>query len=187
MLSTIQTTAASSCGFADWNRYRNDTFKDNRDAELPYILSLDSDGQAAAAAAAAAENVVKERPLIYSEFEQVGTTGVHMQKKRGGGPDKAVSDEYWRCRNTSGTCKLAKDFKFHVVAKATGKLFTHLKMCKPQRHLEISLGARLQPAYASDTQLPCTYRAPRPAPLTCWAPRWQGRRTAGWFPMATGA
>lgn len=72
----------------DWNRYRNDTFKHDREAELPYIRDP---GDGAVAAPAQAEQSSRKRPLIYSEFEQVGAAGVHMQRRRPSSPSSPRS------------------------------------------------------------------------------------------------
>ena len=76
-VSDLQEDANASGQFimpvADWNRYRHDTYKNDRTAELPYIpTTTDKTG-----ADRATENVPEpsepERPKVYSEFSLVGT------------------------------------------------------------------------------------------------------------------
>ena len=50
----------------DWNRYRHDTYKDNRDAELPFIRTVAAAADAQSAAAPAAADT---KALIYSEYD----------------------------------------------------------------------------------------------------------------------
>jgi len=129
-----------------WNRYRNDTYKDDREAEVPYIRTPAAAGPAAAAPAAA--GAVPSRPLIFSEFDFV-ESGTHEKKTRVRGGEARIVHvpcEYWRCKNTSGKCNHRDPFK--VVEKGSGKLFEHLEKCNPEAHQRISLGART----------PCTAR-----------------------------
>ena len=62
----------------DWNRYRHDTYKDNRDAELPFIRTVAAAADAQSAAAPAAADM---KALIYSEYDLV-EKGFHVQKSR---------------------------------------------------------------------------------------------------------
>ena len=123
-----------------WNRYRNDTYKDNRQAELIYIRT-----PAAAAPAAAAQAAPEgpARPLIFSEFDFVNP-GTHEKKTRtaSGTETKVEPYEYWRCKNTNGKCDHRDAFK--VIQKGTGKLFSHLARCNPEAHQRISIGASIQ-------------------------------------------
>jgi hypothetical protein len=62
----------------DWNRYRHDTYKDSRDAELPFIRTVAAAADAQSAAAPAAADT---KALIYSEYDLV-EKGFHVQKSR---------------------------------------------------------------------------------------------------------
>ena len=74
----------------DWNRYRHETYKENRDAELPYIRMS---GEAAAnAAPAPAAPAVSAKAAIYSEFKII-ETGSHTQTGKDGST-KVVKCEY---------------------------------------------------------------------------------------------
>ena len=90
----------------DWNRYRNDTYRDNRDAELPYIRTPIV-ANADEAAAGAPKPDEPELPSVYSEYKFVNK-GVHMQQPKGKDehgcpwPAKLVPCEFWICANTSG-------------------------------------------------------------------------------------
>ena len=112
---------------AEWNRYRHETYKDGAKDETPYIPAP-ATGTALTTAAAAAPS----RPPIYEEFTLEGT-GTHRVKPKNGSAAYDVECEWWKCKNTSGRCKVRTPFK--VVKKATGKLFGHLKKCNPEAYL----------------------------------------------------
>ena len=59
------------------------------------------------------------------------SAGKHTKKQKGGGT-REVACEFWKCKNSSGKCKNKGDL-FKVVAKASGKLFAHLKTLQLQR------------------------------------------------------
>ena len=54
---------------AEWNRYRNDTYKEDNEAELPFIRTAGED--AAAAAPAAAAPAASTKAVIFNEFAVV--------------------------------------------------------------------------------------------------------------------
>ena len=106
---------------ADWNRYRHHTYKDRREAELPYIRSAD----VITVEQTPAVKPTPARPPIYTEFELV-STGIHIVTRRDGTSGQTPC-EFWNCGNSSGFCKTRTPFK--VVNRASGKLFAHLKAC----------------------------------------------------------
>ena len=121
----------------EWNRYRNDTYKNDRAAEAKYIRTVAVvDGQGDGAKASGKKE--PERPLIYSQFEFV-SAGKHVVKGRDG-VQREVACEFWRCRNTGRKCKHREAFK--VVSKGTGKMLLHLKKCNPVAYVPIALGSK---------------------------------------------
>ena len=117
----------------DWNRYRHETYKDDREAELPYIRTP---GDAAVEAAPApAAPAISSKAAIYSEFNVI-ETGTHMQKCKDGAM-KTVKCEYMKCKNSSGKCK-SQQHVFKVIASGTHKIRAHLKTCNPARYLELA-------------------------------------------------
>lgn len=124
----------------DWNRHRHETYKDNRDAELPYITDKTDEGSptghtVSPSSGKAAQEEKDTRPPIYDEFELV-TSGVHTVNRKDGSKH-AAQCEFWRCRNTSGNCKNQTPYK--VVKRSTGKMFAHLKLCNPSAYAQIKL------------------------------------------------
>lgn len=120
----------------DWNRYRHETYKADREAELPYIRTA---GEAAAnAAPAPAAPAVSAKAAIYSQFTVI-ETGTHTQTGKDGS-QKKVKCEYLKCKNTSGKCK-SQSHVFKVIASGTHKVRQHLKACNPARYLELCPGA----------------------------------------------
>ena len=143
----------------DWNRYRHDTYKEDRAAERPYIREPgDGGGGGGGAAAAAAAEVGAEsaRPEIYGEFEYLND-GTHEVKPKNGGAPKIVPCEYWRCKNHANNGKCTRR-PIKVVNKSTGKLFGHLEHCYPQRWAEL----KGEPRPARGTP-----RERRPASVLC--------------------
>ena len=130
----------------EWNRYRHDTYKDDRAAELPFIRTSGDDA-AAAPDPAAEPAATSKRGLIFSEFTTVDV-GTHIQTMRSGGT-KEVKCEFLKCKNTSGSCK-SQTHIFKVINSGTHKIREHLKVCNPARFLEISGGspARFYTLYA---------------------------------------
>ena len=117
----------------EWNRYRHFTYKDDREAEMPYLRS--SGVLTAAESPARPTKEAGTRPAIYTEFEFL-STGRHTVSKRNG-TSKEHDCEFWKCLNTGGSCKTRTPFK--VVNKASGKLFAHLKVCNVAAHTRIKL------------------------------------------------
>ena len=118
---------------AEWNRFRHETYKNNREAENIYIRRP--------VAAEPKEQALNEpeRPLIYSEFSFVNA-GTHKVKPKNGGPQRDVKCEWWLCSNTSGKCKHRLPIK--VVEKATTKLIDHLKTCNNARWITVRIGSK---------------------------------------------
>lgn len=119
----------------EWNRYRHYTYQGDREAEVPYIRNVTA---AATTAPSSASEQASSRPPIYEEFVFVSAS-THLKQPKDGGQKVSVPSEFWRCKNTSGKCKHRLPIK--IVAKATGKLFGHLKICNPIAHAKIKIAA----------------------------------------------
>ena len=106
-----------------WNRYRHDTYKNDRQAELPFIR----DKQVAAEAAVSPAPVSAPAPEgIFVHFELV-STGKHVQQSRCGGAPKEVVCSWFRCCQKG--CTRRPDQLIREVGKGTGQLFRELKKC----------------------------------------------------------
>ena len=69
-----------------WNRYRHDTYKNNRQAELPFIRNKQTIAEPAQSSAPAPAPAPEG---IFAHFELM-STGKHMQQSRGSGAAKEV-------------------------------------------------------------------------------------------------
>ena len=113
---------------SQWDRYRNDTVKDRREDELPFIP-----GQAPAAEGGVAVNLkAPQTPSIKTVFT-LTSEGVHSQRDgnrvQSGGP---------ACRRAaSWTAALSK--RCRKACKSTGQLFRHLRTCNHELKLFNSL------------------------------------------------
>ncbi|KAK3279785.1 hypothetical protein CYMTET_12361 [Cymbomonas tetramitiformis] len=115
-----------------WNRYRHDTFKDNREAELQYIRNAQpSQLVAQDTAAIADENADKRsgKAPVYLYFDFAGS-GTHIIAK---GPykGKVSKCELWKCK----LCVSSSDDVFKVFQGSTGGLFKHLKRYHAAEHV----------------------------------------------------
>ena len=149
----------------DWNRYRHDTYKEDRAAERPYIWEPgDGGGGGGAAAAAAAAEVGAEsaRPEIYGEFEYLND-GTHELKPKNGGAPKIVPCEYWRCKNHANNGKCTRR-PIKVVNESTGKLFGHLRSTATRSGGQSSKVSRAPPTARSARGTP---RERRHASVLC--------------------
>ncbi|KAK3271774.1 hypothetical protein CYMTET_19899 [Cymbomonas tetramitiformis] len=119
-----------------WNRFRNDTFKDNREAELAFITDADASARAVAGPAAIDEKDAPSKAAIYLYFEHVGQ-GTHVPM-RGRNKGKTMKCELWKCR----TCGTNSDDAVHKVFQgSTGGLFKHLKRYHAAEHERASLAS----------------------------------------------
>jgi hypothetical protein len=131
---------AQSCGYwiqlSRWNRYRNDTYKDRRQDELPFIMGagkraaqhLDAGAASQVASATAVPAVVG----IKNHFTLQGED-THKQKDGQVKPCK-----WWVC--TQPGCKTKDPIK--ELGAGTGQLFRHLKRCNNALWRELSLESK---------------------------------------------
>lgn len=111
-----------------WNRHRHDTYKDRRDAELPFIKE-----RSAGVAQPEAAPAVAPKKSITDVFT-LKSTGTHKPK----GDKPAVVCRFWVC--TQPNCKL-KGTPIKEILKNTGQLFRHLKQCNHAKWQEYSLAS----------------------------------------------
>ena len=111
---------------SQWNCYRNNTFKDRREDELPFIP-----GQAPAAEGGVAVNLkAPQTPSIKTVFT-LTSEGVHTQKD-----GTQVQCFWWTCVQKG--CKL-DGHPIKEICKSTGQLFRHLRTCNHELKLFNSL------------------------------------------------
>ena len=116
---------------SQWNCYRNNTFKDRREDELPFIP-----GQAPAAEGGVAVNLkAPQTPSIKTVFT-LTSEGVHSQRDgnrvQSGGP---------ACRRAaSWTAALSK--RCRKACKSTGQLFRHLRTCNHDLWFQLQLSSK---------------------------------------------
>ena len=90
----------------EWNRLRNETYKNNRAAETPYILKAGSvtaatGGASSSTSQAASAPEEKERPFVY-RFFRLADQGTHRVES-GQNKVKQRKFETWACY--LGDCK----------------------------------------------------------------------------------
>lgn len=114
---------------SQWNRYRNDTFKDRREDELPFIR-----GQAPAAEGGVVVNSkAPQTPSIKTVFT-LASEGMHTQKD-----GTQVRCFWWTCVQKG--CKLdGRPIK--EMYKGTGQLFRHLRTCNNDLWLQLQLSSK---------------------------------------------
>ncbi len=114
---------------SQWNRYRNDTFKDRREDELAFIP-----GEAPATEGGVVEKLkAPQTPSIKTVFT-LKSEGVHIQRN-----GTQVQCFWWACDQKG--CKLdGRPIK--EICKGTGQLFRHLKKCNPELWLQLSLSSK---------------------------------------------
>ena len=121
-----------------WDRYRNDTYKDDPKGEEAFLpLSTVAEMQAPASAP---EPTVEKRPPVYEYFIFL-KDGKHVQND-GKSNEKELPCQWWVCKNKEhGTCK-GKEDAHKVIAKATTGLLRHVKLCfGAQAWIECKLGS----------------------------------------------
>ena len=108
-----------------WNRWRHDTYKDDPEAELPYLDELPS----ARSTTTAAPDAKKQPPAIKQHFKLVheSTHTYGGAGKLAGTTDKA----YWFCCLKPGCVNSANEQAIKQVGTGTGQLFVHLERCQP--------------------------------------------------------
>ena len=144
-----------------WNRWRHETYKDDRAAEEEFLDELP---RAQAPAAAANTSKEKEPPEIFKYFDKT-SEGSHtiMEGCRAG---KVIPCAWWACQSPGCPRGRAKPIKLQ--ATDTGALYTHLDMCNPQ--LAKKLRARSKHSHvqeADDGEFYCEFSFDESLPHHC--------------------
>ena len=119
-----------------WNRFRNDAYKNDRDAELPFILdtaivSQPSPTNPTEKSASGDGSLISP---VYRTFERIAEdTHVALSGKYAGKPRKFT---LWKCRSCS------KSTSFKVFSGSTGVLFKHLARYHPAEHTDARVASK---------------------------------------------
>lgn len=121
------------------NKWRHETYKDNRDAEKQFLDELPAEAPATAAPATAKE---KSPPEIKQHFT-ITSTGVHTYGGNGRLSGTTVPCAWYACKKP-GCARDARN-PIKQVGTATGQLFTHLDSCQPQLCLRLRAASKHSP------------------------------------------
>ncbi|KAK3262274.1 hypothetical protein CYMTET_28859 [Cymbomonas tetramitiformis] len=120
-----------------WNRFRHDTYKNDREAEMPFIPDTARVPQPLPSKSSDDPATGKFDSLIspvYKHFERVGEDfHVPLTGKNAGKPQKFV---LWKCRCCS------ESLSFKVFHGSTGVLFKHLGRFHPAEHTEARVSSK---------------------------------------------
>ena len=122
-----------------WNRWRHDTYKDNREAESEYLDELPKVPEAAAetdAKKAAAPAEVKQ----YFSWQSEGMHTVGGQGKMKGQQHKVV---WWACKKEG--CRRGTQKPIKQIGSGTGDLFSHLDTCQPELAKQLRISSTHSP------------------------------------------
>ena len=127
-----------------WNRWRHDTYKHNREAELIYLDELP-----AAASPGAEPGAADAEPegAAIKKFFVLHHEGTHTIQGSGRMAGKVLKATWWCCKKE--TCPAAKT-PFKQVGTATGQLFEHLKRCQPELCRQLRVKSKHSPVMIDD-------------------------------------
>lgn len=123
-----------------WNRWRHETYKDNREAELQYLDRLPAQPTALHEAAAAATD--KTEPAIKSWFD-ITLVGTHTIGGTGPNMGKTIKATWFACRTPD--CKNGPSDPIKCTGTDTGALFGHLDKCNPHLAQRLRLESKHSP------------------------------------------
>jgi hypothetical protein len=129
-----------------WNRWRHHTYKDNTNAELPFLDRLPA-AAAKAKAPAASGPKEKEAPEIKKHFKLV-STGTHVTGGSGRYAGKSQPAFYFGCLKPG--CKRGVGHPIKQVGKCTGQLFLHLETCQPVLCKQLRVNSPYSPVMIGD-------------------------------------
>ena len=114
-----------------FNRWRHNTYKDDREAEMQYLDDVPGTTAAAAAVAAAAADKPKSEPEVKKHFILL-SSAEHTFGGTGRLAGKKATAFYYACRKAGCKCGPSSGRPIKQVGSATGQLFGHLDVCQPE-------------------------------------------------------
>ena len=111
-----------------WNRWRHETYKNNRDAELQFLDKLPSRTEEVAVPVAALADKSKDDPEVKKHFIVVAT-GTHVYGGNGSMAGKSKPCFFYACKIEG--CARGRIHPIKQVGGCTGQLFAHLEICQP--------------------------------------------------------
>ena len=133
-----------------WNRWRHDTFKDKREAELEYLDELPA-AAADTVSADAPKEAVKQPPAVKQYFSVVAS-GMHTIGGSGKMQGKVLPFHTYAC-NMPG-CKRGAQKPIKQLGADTGLLFAHLSECQPELCLRLRAGSAHSPVQLDEHGVP---------------------------------
>ena len=122
-----------------WNKWRDQTYRDNRDAELPYLDQL------AAVPAAVASAAEKQAPVVarVKQYFTQHSAGTHTVSGTGKTAGQQLKCVFWACIKEGCARGMAKPIK--QIGSGTGDLFSHLDSCQPALAHELRAASNHSP------------------------------------------
>ena len=126
-----------------WNRWRHDTYKDNRQDELQYLDELPAEPAGVPDAPAR----VKAPPEVKKCFS-IASTGTHTYGGLGKLSGKQAPCTWYACLKEGCPRGPVKPIK--QVGTATGQLFCHLEQCQPELCRKLRADSKFSPVCIGD-------------------------------------
>jgi len=123
-----------------WNKWRDQTYRDDRDAELQYMDQLP------AVSAANASSADKQSPAgarVKQSFTLV-SEGTHTVSGNGKMAGQVLKCEFWACKKEGCARGNAKPIK--QIGSGTADLYSHLDSCQPNLAQELRVASIHSPA-----------------------------------------
>ena len=127
-----------------WNRWRDQTYQSDREAEKQYLDEL---AAAPAARAPAAEQQAPAGAPIKEHFT-LHSTGTHTVGGRGRMAGQTVNCTFWACKKEG--CARGQQRPIKQIGSATGDLFSHLDSCQPALALKLRAASPHSPVRIGD-------------------------------------
>ena len=132
-----------------FNRWRHDTYKNDREAEKQYLDELPAsdngaDGRASAASTAPDK---KEEPAVKKHFVLV-STGTHTYGGSGRLAGKSATAYFFAC--TRDGCSKNHTNPLKQIGSGTGQLYVHLESCQPVLAKQLRAASKHSPVNIDD-------------------------------------
>ena len=127
-----------------WNRWRDQTYRSDREAEKQYLDELPA---APAARAPAAEQQAPAGAPIKEHFT-LHSTGTHTVGGRGKMAGQTIKCTFWACKKEG--CPRGQQKPIKQIGSATGDLFSHLDSCQPALALRLRAASPHSPVRIGD-------------------------------------